>query len=286
MNVFPGKIVNLIILIVSVFLLFVRIPYQGAGNELDLTGMTLRLSEEFDGDRLNPAVWDDFSGGVRKGGYWEKDQAFVQDGNLIIRTEYKDDGRFGPGYYTMGIRSKSVFEQRYGYFEVRCILPSAQGLWSAFWLHCDGAGVVSGTGENGTEIDVFESPYYHLGPWMRNKITSNLHYNGYEAETRYQNVGIYAVEGDPYKEYNTYGLMWTPEEYIFYINDIETGRSTFGGVSKVEQYLRLSVEVDGADGVPTLGWSGRIDWNKSGAVPADFVVDYVKVYQFDEYLNN
>jgi hypothetical protein len=92
------------------------------------------------------------------------------------------------------------------------------------------------------------------------------------------------LDNDPYKEYNTYGLMWNEDEYIFYINGIETGRSDFGGVSKVPEYLRLSVEVDGAEGSPTLGWSGRIDWNKADTLPVDFIVDYVKVYQFNEYM--
>jgi beta-glucanase (GH16 family) len=286
MNILPGKLLNLTILIVSVFLLFIRIPYEGTGTALDLSGMTLTLFDDFEGDTLNPKVWSNFTGGPRKGGYWSRDQIFLEDGTLRLRTEYKDDGEFGPGYYSMGIRTKDVFEQQYGYFECRCILPAAQGLWSAFWLMSPGAGEVTGTGENGTEIDIFESPYYHLGSRSRNKITSNLHYNGYDEHTRYQNVGIFAVDGDPYSQYNTYGLLWTEDEYVFYINGKETGRSSFGGVAKVPEYLKLSVEVDGADTVPTLGWSGRIDWNNPERLPADFIVDYVKVYQFNEHLNS
>ena len=284
MNVMPGKLLNLIILIASTLLLIVRVPYKDTGKTLDLTGMTLTLNEEFDGDRLNPAVWNNFSGGLRKGGYWDRGQVFLENGNLIIRTEYKADGRFGPGYYTMGLETEGVFEQRYGYFECRCILPAAQGLWSAVWLHADKAGTVTGTGETGTEIDVFESPYYYLGSPARNKITSNLHYNGYDWDTKYQNIGIFKVPGDPYKEYNTYGLKWTPDEYIFYINGVKTGRSDFGGVSKVKEFLRLSCEVDGSEGRPNLGWSGRIDLNNGRMLPADFIVDYVRVYQFNEYM--
>ena len=286
MNILPGKITNFIILLVSTLLLMVRVPYHSTDKTLDLSGMTLKLCDDFDGDSLNPGIWSDFAGKPRKGGYWSKEQAFVKDGNLIIRTEKKQDGSFGPGYYSMGINTMGVFEQRYGYFECRCILPPAQGLWSSFWLHCSNASTVTGTGETGTEIDVYESPYYYLGAHCRNKITSNLHYNGYEAETKYSNVGIYAVKGDPYKEFNTYGLLWNEDEYIFYINGVETGRSKFGGVSKVPEYLRLSVEVDGADSLPSLGWSGRIDWNDPGKLPSDFIVDYVKVYQYDKYLKS
>ena len=31
--------------------------------------------------------------------------------------------------------------------------------------------------------------------------------------------------------YHKFGMMWTPEEYIFYIDDIETWRTSAGGVS-------------------------------------------------------
>ena len=286
MTTIPGKLLNLIILFASTVLLIIRFPYWSKGNALDLSGMTQTFCDDFNGDTLDTSLWGDFPDGLRKGGYWSHDQAFVKDGNLIIRTEYKADGCYGPGYYNAGLRTKGHFDQCYGYYECRCILPAAKGLWSAFWLMCPDVNLVSNTGEKGTEIDVFESPFYHLGPLFRNKITSNLHYNGYELETRYHNIGIFSIKGDPYKEYNTYGLLWTEDEYICYINGVETGRSSFGGVSKVPEYLKLSAEVDGSDGAPNLGWSGRIDRNDEGKLPADFIVDYVKVYQFNKYLEN
>lgn len=266
------------------FFLIVQIPCKGTGTELDLTGMTQTLSEEFDGGSLDFSVWRNYPGKPRKGGYWGMEQVSVRDGNLYIRTEYKENGSRGAGYYSMGIDTMGVFEQRYGYFECRAILPPAKGLWAAFWLHCANAATVTGTGETGTEIDVFESPFYNLGPLFRNKITCNLHYNGYELKTKYKNVGIFNVSGDPYKEYHTYGLMWTPDEYIFYIDGHETGRSNFGGVSNVKEYLRLSVEVDEAESVPTPGWSGKITNNGDGVLPVDYIVDYVRVWQFNKYI--
>lgn len=283
MAFFIKKLSNWIILIVSTLLLIVQVPYETTDNTIDMSQFTLKLNEEFEGDSLDFSVWRDYPGKLRKGGYWGSEQAFVQDGNLRIRTEYLENGKFGPGYYSMGIDSKGVFEQKYGYFECRCILPKGQGLWSAFWLHCDTVGTITNSGRTGTEIDVFESPFYFLGEGKRDIITSNLHYNGYELETKYSNIGIFKAN-NPYEEYNTYGLAWDENEYIFYINGVETGRSKYGGVSRVAEYMRLSVEVDGADATPILGWSGRIDWNKEIKLPTDFVVDYVRVYQFNKYL--
>ena len=74
-----------------------------------------------------------------------------------------------------------------------------------------------------------------------------------------------------YDEYNTYGLKWTEEEYIFYINGVETTRSTFGdGVSQVEEQVRVSLCIPTAEKLEKLD---KETYNNS------FIVDYVKIYQ-------
>ena len=126
---------------------------------------------------------------------------------------------------------------------------------------------------------MFESPYGYKSGKDAWKVTSNIHYNGYELQTRYQNVVISALNNDPYENFNTYGLLWTPNEYVFYINGHEVGRSAFGGVSQVKEYMVLSCEVDGAAATPTFGWSGDIRLNRDGKnFTSEFVVDYVRVY--------
>ena len=90
-----------------------------------------------------------------------------------------------------------------------------------------------------------------------------------------------AGANNPYEAFNTYGLKWTPEEYIFYVNGVETGRSRYGGVCRQPLYMLLSVEVDGVGGIPSAGWSGKITKNRTADLPADFVVDYVRVYAPD-----
>lgn len=100
----------------------------------NLEGMELVLDEQFDGE-LDPAIWNTTPATPeRRGGYWDPAQCFTQDGNLIIRTEYKEDGAYGPGWYTGTCSSRGLREFTYGYFEVRCKAPAAEGLWSAFWM--------------------------------------------------------------------------------------------------------------------------------------------------------
>ena len=280
MNVFPAKFLNFLIAFVNVFLLLFNTS-SATKNEvtLDLSDYELTFSDEFDGDALDTAKWGAHGRfGMRKGGYWTADQARVEDGNLIISTQYKADGEFGPGWYTCGLDTSRSFNQAYGYFECRCILPKGQGLWSAFWMINPNVGKVSDDATQGAELDIMESPFWHLGGRRSWKITQNIHYSGYDLETKYKNVGILALDNDPYENYNTYGLLWTPEEYVFYINGREVGRADFGGISTQPEYMILSCEVDGGDGVPTFGWSGNIEKNDKATFCAEYKVDYVRAY--------
>ena len=280
MTTFPAKFLNFMIAFVNVFLLlFHTSAVKPNANKIDVSDMTLTFSDEFDGDALDESKWGAHNAfGVRKGGYWSREQATVEDGNLVIRTQYKEDGEFGPGWYTCGLDTSRAFRQAYGYFECRCILPKGQGLWSAFWMINSNVGKVSSDATQGAELDIMESPFWHLGGARGWKITQNIHYSGYELETKYNNVGIFKLDNDPYENYNTYGLKWTPDAYVFYINGREVARSTFGGVSTQPEYMILSCEVDGGDGKPTFGWSGNIEKNDKASFCAEFKVDYVRAY--------
>lgn len=105
-----------------------------SNKKIDLSNMSLVFEDDFNGD-LDKSVWKTtFENPIRRGGYWTEEQTFTDGGNLIIRTEYKENGSQGSGWYTGTCLSQDLKEFTYGYFEVRCKAPAAQGLWSAFWL--------------------------------------------------------------------------------------------------------------------------------------------------------
>ena len=252
--------------------------------------LTLVWADEFDGDALDATKWEGHYCGagdasVRRGSYWHTDMATVKDGKLHIRTAYYPEGYKGngkPGWYTCGIDTNNLFEPTYGYFEARCILPKGSGLWSAFWMISDNMafspdiGSVEG-GTDGAEIDIFESAFYE-SKYPR-RVSSNIHVDGYGEWHKSENVcEPFILFNDPYEEFNTYGLAWTADGYIFYINGIETGRSDFGGASQVPEYLILSVEVGGNNAVPAADWTGGPLTPDSE--PTDFVIDYVRAYQY------
>ena len=241
-------------------------------------------SDEFDGDALDASKWKGHytsaEATVRRGSYWSTEMAVVKDGKLHIRTEYLPEGLNGngkPGWYTCGVDTNGLYGQTFGYFEVRCILPKGSGMWSAFWMLSDGMGQVGNGGEDGAEIDVFESPFF--GEGFNRRVSSNIHIDGYGADLKSSHVcEPYLLLNDPYERFNTYGVEWNEEEYIFYVNGIETGRSSFGGTAKTPEYLILSVEIGGADGRPGDSWAGKA--LSTDDAPTDFVIDYVRAYQY------
>ena len=145
----------------------------------------------------------------------------------------------------------------------------------------DGVFNVDGSGQDGTEVDIFESMYYKDNWYGNDCVIGGIHYDGYGEESKGDSIGKVFIENDPYNEYNTYGLEWTQDEYIFYLNGVETGRISTGGVSQNPQYLILSCEFAGSDGVQSSDRHGVGEISKTPDEnwPAEFVVDYVRVYQ-------
>ena len=256
---------------------FPRVPHE--------KNFELVWSDEFEGDALDRTKWKGSDCGfgdstVRRGAYWDAEMATVEDGCLHIRTQYYPEGYNGngkPGWYTAGIDTAGLYEQRYGYFEIRCILPKGTGMWAAFWMLCHGMGNVNGSGTDGAEIDIMEAPFF--GDRYPNRISSNVHYDGYGEGLKSKNVcEAFLLKNDPYEEFNTYGLEWNEKGYIFYVNGIETGRSDFGGASQAPEYMLLSVEVGGSDARPGESWAGSA--LTPGSETTDFIVDYVRAYQY------
>lgn len=258
-------------------------PYK---DEIDMSRFQLVWSDDFD-NGFDSEIWQghyvygDNDAQLRDVAYWNRNQvSFTDDGCLQISVDYKEDGPKGKGYYSYGMDtnpnkdysgSHKGYEQLYGYFEIRCIMPKGKGLNPAFWLLTDGmwADDTDG-GVTGAEIDVFEtltdsdedSRYY-------NSVFHTIHVDSYEKSHRQEMQG-YFYGNDIYNEFNTYGVEWNENEYIFYVNGVETARTSFAGVCKVPLYLIISVGVD--------------ENIKDNNLPAVMKIDYVKCYQYKSKL--
>jgi len=251
-------------------MLILGMPLTPRGETLDLTGYNIVMYDEFDGDSLNEDLWEVRGNGPRRCGYNHTSQVSVKDGNLVITGEYLEDGFYGEGWYTAAIKLKERYKQ--GYFEIKCIVNDDPGYWSAFWIQADApyTASVSKGGVGGAELDIFESTEYAEGKYA---VTNTIHCAGVDGvEEGFQSAMLGKFYGNNIsKEYNTYGLEWTEDEYIFYVNGVETVRSSFGnGVSQVPEDVIVSLEIPEEE---------KMEGLDKETFKTEFIVDYVKIYQ-------
>ncbi|NIK75019.1 beta-glucanase (GH16 family) [Paenibacillus castaneae] len=221
-------------------------------------GWKLTFADYFEGEQLDNTKWAHAPEWVRKNGQWSNQEAFLDgEGHLIIQVSERD-GK----YYSGAIRSKDLFEQAYGYYEIRAKVPKEEGFWTAFWLMSDSVHQVGNDGRDGTEVDIFESPFAKDGDTIQHA----LHWDGYEGD--HKSAGLAPYIKGIYEGFHTFALEWNEEEYIFYVDDKETWRTSAGGVSQVPAYLKITAEVG--------DWAGNI---KNATLPAQLEVDYVRVYE-------
>lgn len=250
-------------------------------------GWYLTLSEDFDGDAM-PKLFAPSPHGKRATEYWCDQMVSFKDGNAVIAARHDpmhdcDVCNVQEGDFTGGIETRKMvdgksvplFEQAFGYFEARVKLPQSGGMWSAFWLQSDSVGNIGHAGEDGTEIDIYESSFYNTN---RTKMGHALHYDGYDPKHHKCMDTIRDTGVDLYDGYHTFAVKWTPKEYVFYIDGKVSWASDFGGVSKVPAFLRLTNEVRPKKTGPYGQKLGKFDGG-------DFYVDYVRVYQNVQYLD-
>ena len=100
---------------------------------------------------------------------------------------------------------------------------------------CNGVGRVGDEGRDGTEIDIMEKP------WLDDRVQHTFHWDGYGKDHKSEGK-VVKVPG-VMKGWHTFGLLWLPDQYVFYVDGKETWRTKAGGVSQVPEYMLLSDEV-------------------------------------------
>ena len=229
-------------------------------------------------------AWHPVNHGPRREGYWcdETLKLDTEEGALVVASfrdgntecgECPEDGAFSGGVWT-----SDTFEQAFGYYEATVKVPVGSGLWSAFWLQSHDVGKVGNKGEDGTEIDIYESSFQNNPTQTGNA----LHYDAYDAPW-YRSQGSVADVGyDLYDgEYHTYSLLWTPEYYVFYVDGQSVWATDYAGVAKVPEYMMLTVEINSNVMGPYAQPLGYFDNREDGG--NDFYIKSVKVWQNEEY---
>jgi beta-glucanase (GH16 family) len=105
---------------------------------------------------------------------------------------------------------------QYGYFEASMAFTASTGSWPGIWM-VPLSSINDDGYQDGGEIDVIE--------WQSSSPTTfsgSLHAWNNGAETDSEGITP-TPEGINYNEFNTYGLLWTPTQICWYVNNLQMG---------------------------------------------------------------
>ena len=167
--------------------------------------------------------------------------------------------------WPIGKLKESKYTHRYGYYECRCRLQQQKGWWSAFWLQSPIIGASLDPKKSGSEVDIMES----FKPGVI--VPHNVFTGGYGLDMQRIKVGGLSLDEN---DFHTFGVLWLPDKYVFYIDGKEDGVIT-ENVSAIDQFILISTEPNGyrhEDHRPT-------EEAYAAAKAGDtFLVDYVRVF--------
>ncbi|HEV7300031.1 MAG TPA: glycoside hydrolase family 16 protein [Tepidisphaeraceae bacterium] len=237
----------------------------------------LTFEDTFDGTQIDTNKWNLHTENFwDKRTYFSRDNVIVKDGQVHLRYEKRtvhknDSGTGDTRDYVCGfLDAYGKWAQRYGYFEARVKLPTAPGLWPAFWTMPDrGADkgpqwVRASTEKGGMELDIME----HLTRWGPYRYNVAHHWDGYG--DKHKSNGTSWAYFQPDKDgFVNAAVLWLPGSTTYYANGQIIGKWEDERVGSVESYPILYMVSGGWD-------NNRLD---DAQLPADFVVDYIRVWQ-------
>ncbi len=271
MNAFSRIYYFFISIIMSICLMF-DIPMKAIGPPVDLTGYEIVWQDEFEGTELDTSKWrghNEVLGGgpsqFYEDGYYSDRCIEVKDGSLILSIRYFDGSEEGypEGWYFASIDSFPGFFGTYGYYEIRAKLAKAVAGNCAFYLQNGATMDETKPASEGAEIDIMESMRY--GVEHQGSVENNVHYYDSTGHQRLHARWV-VVDDDIYDAFHTYGVKWDKTGYTFYVDGKEC-RNTDFGLSQSPEYIVLE------------NFMRDFKTQSIEGDSADFVVDYVRVYQ-------
>ncbi len=251
-------------------------------SPIDLKDFDLVFNEEFEGPELDYSVWERVypDGTPNRAGVFTGEYTRISEGKLYLPirlVDYEVNGETIRTWAMDDIQLKQNYT--YGYFECRAIMPKAHNGLGAFWLQSPDAYTDGIAPKGGVEIDIIESQCYggynNLYNNDQQVYEINIHYNSNENRKKLRAHGINVPGADMYEEFHTYGLLWTPDWYVFYVDGCPAYKTNFGMAGpNAKEYVFLTTDLRGDNYKISSG--GYVDNNDT-----DMVVDYVRIWQLD-----
>ncbi len=270
--------------------------------------------DEFEGDTLDDTKWR--ADQTRMANTDELFQTYasyvktVEDGKLqlsaIINPWYDPESEKSfdqHKYLTAGtISTEERMSYRYGYLEISAKLPFKEGCWPGFWLRSHNATEKQTNPNFEVELDVFEV-FSSV-----DTLASNLHQQRFDGDQSksYQTAGAkiqlsekhtFANAADLSNEYHTYGFEWEPDRMAIYIDGElqcewqinEYALATYGLQPDISGFdTTMNVLFNNHLFTASSGYipsNGNIIDNYEDNLPAEFDIEYVRLYQKNDGLS-
>lgn len=259
--------------------------YQDTGVDTDRYQQV--WNDEFEEDTLNR---DDWNVELHQPGWvneeWQEyidNESVLQinDGNLVIQPVKETiDGQ--DYYYSGRVNTQNKHNFKYGFFEARVKVPKGQGYLPAFWLMSADENLYGQWPRSG-EIDIME-----IHGSNTTKSYGTIHYGNPHRESQGQ---FQLEDGDFSEEYHVFALEWLPGKINWFVdgNLIHTesewytrtegqGEITYPAPFDSEFYVIFNLAIGGS-------WVGYPD-DSTEFETQSYAIDYVRVYQQDNYDEN
>jgi beta-glucanase (GH16 family) len=261
------------VLIALVMLISFGAVAQDAGARLDRSVLRPTFTENFQNFAASasgvvqgrPTWRTTYAGGDRtlpnnhEAEYYQDDGTVrVVRGVLEITASPAADLPLGMTHRSGMIMSQSLFNQRYGYFEIRAQLPKGRGLWPAFWL-------LPTAGGWPPEIDVMEM----LGH------APDTYYVALHARPGGQVLDdVTAVAApDLSAGVHVFGVSWRPDRIRFYLDDRFVHESATPSDMTGPMYMLANLAVGGVG-----SWPGPAGPTQSGV----YRIAWIRAWQFND----
>lgn len=246
------------------------------------------FSDEFDKSKLDEKKWWDFNPAWhgRKPSHFARSNVKVKKGVLRLsaknldpkKVSIQDKARGYDKFSTAIIKSKE--RSHYGYYEAKAKSMEA-AVCNAFWLYDPlEESVKYREGEYSEEIDIFEvfgkankkenqrAYYAAVHRYQTPYVESLVNKRKYKLENRYTRL---EVEYDFHEDFHIYGLLWTPDELVWYLDGKEVFRRK-NDFFKRPLHIIFDAEImETWDGLPN-----------PDDLPSTFQVDYLRVWRLSK----
>ena len=244
-------------------------------------------SDEFNGSSIDRSIWTPKTGGDGNGNgelqyYTASENAYVEDGNLVIEARKEDYE--GKSFTSARLRTLGRFTYRFGTLEARIKLPNvADGLWPAFWLMGNNFGQV-GWPKCG-EVDIMEVGAKSAidSGTVNRTVSAAAHWwqeDGTWSDWLQADYAQTATVDDTfYEDYHRFQLDWTPERIIISVDDtpyfeMDITDPNLSELVDNPAFIILNLAVGGFNFVE-LTDPAQI----TAAFPAKMYIDYVRLYE-------